>query len=77
MMRKKLKLTGLRKLKGKLYTKKVTTPNVPDTIYPDTYQACLVGDTSFLAIFSTWLHRYYLNWTELNDNITESMMNWL
>ncbi len=33
--------------------------------------ACLVGDTSFLAISSTWLHRYYLNWTELNDDITE------
>ncbi len=23
---------------------------------------CLVGDTSFLAIFFTWLHRYYLNY---------------
>ncbi len=33
--------------------------------------ACLVGDTSFPAISSTWLHRYYLNWTELDDNITE------
>ncbi len=33
--------------------------------------ACLVGDTSFPAILSTWLHRYYLNWTELNDAITE------
>ncbi len=26
---------------------------------------------------STWLHRYYLNWTELDNNITESMMSWL
>ncbi len=25
--------------------------------------ACLVGDTSFPAISSSWLHRYYLNWT--------------
>ncbi len=33
--------------------------------------ACLVGDTSFPAISSTWLHRYYLNWTELDDDITE------
>ncbi len=32
--------------------------------------ACLVGDTSFPAISSTWLHRYYLNWTELDDDIT-------
>ncbi len=29
--------------------------------------ACLVGDTSFPAISSTWLHRYYLNWTEMDD----------
>ncbi len=28
---------------------------------------CLVGDTSFPAISSTLLHRYYLNWTELDD----------
>ncbi len=33
--------------------------------------ACLVGDTSFPAISSTWLHRYYLNWTELDDDIIE------
>ncbi len=33
--------------------------------------ACLVGDTSFPAISSTWLHRYYLNWTELDDAITK------
>ncbi len=33
--------------------------------------ACLVGDTSFLAISSTSLHRYYLKWTELDDAITE------
>ncbi len=33
--------------------------------------ACLVGDTSFPAISPTWLHRYYLNWTELDDDITE------
>ncbi len=30
--------------------------------------ACLVGDTSFPAISSTWLHRYCLNWTELDDD---------
>ncbi len=33
--------------------------------------SCLVGYTSFPAISSTWLHRYYLNWTELGDAITE------
>ncbi len=33
--------------------------------------ACLVGDTSFPAISPTWLHRYYLYWTELDDDITE------
>ncbi len=33
--------------------------------------ACLVGDTSFPAISPTWLHRYYLNWTELDNDITE------
>ncbi len=33
--------------------------------------ACLVGGTAFPAISSTWLHRYYLNWTELDDDITE------
>ncbi len=45
--------------------------------------ACLVGDTSFPAISSTWLHRYYLNWTELDDAITKfnndmpSAENWV
>ncbi len=34
-------------------------------------QACLFGDTSFPVISSTWLHRYNLNWTELDDDITE------
>ncbi len=33
--------------------------------------ACLVGDTSFPAISPTWFYRYYLNWTELNNDITE------
>ncbi len=33
--------------------------------------ASLVGDTSFPAISPTWLHKYYLNWTELDDDITE------
>ncbi len=33
--------------------------------------ACIVGDTSFPAISPTWLHRYYLNWTELDNDITE------
>ncbi len=33
--------------------------------------ACLVGDTSFPAISSTWLNRNFLNWTELDDAITE------
>ncbi len=33
--------------------------------------ASLVGDTSFPSISPTWLHRYYLNWTELDDDITE------
>ncbi len=27
--------------------------------------ACSVGDTSFPAMSPTWLHRYYLNWTEM------------
>ncbi len=45
--------------------------------------ACLVGDTSFPAISLTWLHRYYLNWTELDNDITEfnnempSTENWV
>ncbi len=45
--------------------------------------ACLVEDTSFPAISPTWLHRYYLNWTELDDDITEfnnempSTENWV
>ncbi len=34
-------------------------------------QACLVGESSFPAISSTWLHRYYLNWTELDNAITK------
>ncbi len=33
--------------------------------------ACLVRDTSFSALSPTWLHRYYLNWTELDNDITE------
>ncbi len=33
--------------------------------------ACLVWDTSFPAISSTWWHRYYFNWTELDNDITE------
>ncbi len=32
--------------------------------------ACLVGDTSFPAQSSTWLHRY-LNWTKLDNAITK------
>ncbi len=44
---------------------------------------CLVGDTSFPAISLTWLHRYYLNWAELDDAITKcnnempSTENWV
>ncbi len=30
-----------------------------------------VRDTSFPAISLTWLHRYYLKWTELDDDIIE------
>ncbi len=33
--------------------------------------ACLVGDTSLAAQSSTWLHRYYLNWTKLDNAITK------
>ncbi len=33
--------------------------------------ACLVGESSFPAISSTWLHRYYINWTELDNAITK------
>ncbi len=33
--------------------------------------ACSVGDTSFPAQSSTWLHRYYLNWTKLDNAITK------
>ncbi len=29
--------------------------------------ACLVGESSFPEISPTWLHRYYLNWTELDN----------
>ncbi len=45
--------------------------------------ACSVGDTSFPAQSSTWLHRYYLNWTELDNAITKfnnemhSAENWV
>ncbi len=31
----------------------------------------LVGDTSFPAKSSTWFHRYYLNWTKLDNAITK------
>ncbi len=46
-------------------------------------EVLLVGDTSFPAISSTWLHRYYLNWIQLDDAITEfynempSTENWV
>ncbi len=33
--------------------------------------ACLVGGTSFPAISSTLLHRYYINWTELGNYIIQ------
>ncbi len=33
--------------------------------------AFLVGDTSLAAQSSTWLHRYYLNWTKLDNAITK------
>ncbi len=33
--------------------------------------ACLVGDTSLAAQSSTLLHRYYLNWTKLDNAITK------
>ncbi len=40
--------------------------------------ACLVGDTSFPAISPTWLHRYYLNWIEMDDAITKfNNENWV
>ncbi len=47
--------------------------------------ACLVGESSssFPAKSSTWLHRYYLNWTELDNAITKfnnemhSAENWV
>ncbi len=39
--------------------------------------ACLVGDTSFPAISSTWLNRNFLNWTELNDASLNSIMKCL
>ncbi len=45
--------------------------------------ACLVGESSFPAKSSTWLHRYYLNWTELDNPITKfnnempSAENWM
>ncbi len=45
--------------------------------------ACLVGESSFPAKSSTWLNRYYLNWTELDDAITKfnnempSAENWV
>ncbi len=45
--------------------------------------ACSVGDTSFPAQSSAWLHRYYLNWTKLDNAITKlnnemhSAHNWV
>ncbi len=45
--------------------------------------AFLFGDTSFPAISSTLLHRYYFNWTELDDaindinNINKGDLTWL
>ncbi len=44
--------------------------------------ACSVGDTSFPAQSSTWLHRYYLNWTKLDNaikfnNEMHSADNWV
>ncbi len=50
---------------------------------PEATLACLVGDSSFPAMSSTWLHRYYLNWTELDNAITKfnnerpSAYNWV
>ncbi len=39
--------------------------------------ACSVGDTSFTVISQTWLHRYYLIWTEMDDAITKfNNENW-
>ncbi len=43
----------------------------------------LVGESSFPAKSSTWLHRFYLNWTELDNAITKfnnemhSAENWV
>ncbi len=45
--------------------------------------ACLVGESSIPAKSSTWLHIYYLNWTELDNAITKfnnemhSAENWV
>ncbi len=45
--------------------------------------AWLVGESSFPAKSLTWLHRYYLNWSELDDAITKfnnekhSAENWV
>ncbi len=39
--------------------------------------ACSVVNTSFPAISSTWLHGYYLNRTEMDDDITKfNNENW-
>ncbi len=35
------------------------------------FLAAVASDTSFPVILSTWLHKYYLNWTEHDDDITE------
>ncbi len=38
----------------------------------------MLGDTSFTVISPTWLHRYYLNWTEMDDAITKfNNENWV
>ncbi len=41
---------------------------------PTVASGMLVGDTSFPAQSSTWLHRYYLNWTWAGHAITNSIM---
>ncbi len=58
---------GSRSLDQIARTFSLFAPPPPNVLTP----AATVGDTSFPAISLTWLQKYYLNWTELDIDITE------
>ncbi len=47
------------------------TPDTDWFLDPQYSKTGHFGDTSFPAQSSTWLHRYYLNWTKLDNAITK------